>query len=334
MPRRFIQGLSYETTQLLQKVYKKSKYHQVRQRAQCILLSYQGCTMNELAHIFHVDRVTIYNWFKDWDSRHFAGLYDKKGRGRHTKLNEDQKEQVRQWVKLYPKNLNKVISLVQKEFDVSTSRSTIKRILKSCQMSWRRIRKRVKGEPDPAIYQQRKEALAILIQEDEEGIIDLRYFDESGFCLVPYIPYAWQEQGETLSIPSGHSKRLNVLGFMNKRNELEAYTIEGSVDSAVVIHFFNEFCQTIEGPTVVVVDNASIHRSEVFQEELPKWEQQGLLVFYLPEYSPELNLIEILWRFIKYEWIEFWAYDNFASLVQYVEGVIRGFGIQYKINFE
>ena len=81
---------------------------------------------------------------------------------------------------------------------------------------------------------------------------------------------------------------------MNKRHELEAYTIEGPVDSAVVIHFFNEFCNTIEGPTVVVVDNASIHRSEAFQEELTKWEQEGLWVFYLPEYSPELNPIEIL----------------------------------------
>ena len=121
---------------------------------------------------------------------------------------------------------------------------------------------------------------------------------------------------------------------MNKRNELEAYTAEGSVDSAMVIHFFNEFCQTIEGPTVVVVDNASIHRSEAFQKALPKWEKQGLSVFYLPAYAPELNVIEILWRFMKYEWIEFWAYDHFASLVQYVEGVIKGFGLQYKINFE
>jgi len=47
-----------------------------------------------------------------------------------------------------------------------------------------------------------------------------------------------------------------------------------------------------------------------------------------------LNLIEILWRFIKYEWIEFWAYTSFDHLVQYVEGVIRDFGDKYKINFE
>ena len=60
------------------------------------------------------------------------------------------------------------------------------------------------------------------IEEDQQGIIDLRYDDASGLCLVPSIPYAWQEQGETISIESGTSKRLNVLGFMNKRKELEA----------------------------------------------------------------------------------------------------------------
>jgi transposase len=330
---RFIQHLAPETTQLLQKVYQKSKHHRVRQRAQCILLSHQGHTTKELSRIFQVDRITIYNWFDHWESRHFAGLYDRKGKGRSPLFNQDQKEQIRQWIKQYPKNLNKIIALIQQEFKISASKSTIKRVLKSMKLTWRRIRRKVKDKPNPHDYQQKRENLEILIAEDQEGIIDLRYFDESGFCLVPYIPYAWQEQGETISIESGHSKRLNVLGFMNKRNELEAYTIEGSVDSAVVVHFFNEFCKIIEGPTVVVVDNASIHRSEAFQEELPKWEKEGLLVFYLPEYSPELNLIEILWRFMKYEWIEFGAYISFNHLVQYVEGVIRDFGSKYKINF-
>jgi hypothetical protein len=45
------------------------------------------------------------------------------------------------------------------------------------------------GQPDPAIYQERKEALEILIEEDKQGIIDLRYYDESGFCLVPYLDF-------------------------------------------------------------------------------------------------------------------------------------------------
>src|SRR5512134_3305156 len=102
-------------------------------------------------------------------------------------------------------------------------------ILAPC-LSWKRIRKRVKGKPDPEIYQERTHSLDLLIEEDKEGIIDLRYFDESGFCLVPYVPYAWQESGGTISIESTQSTRLNVLGFMHKRNELEAYRFVGTVD--------------------------------------------------------------------------------------------------------
>jgi transposase len=289
---------------------------------------------NELADIFKVDRITIYNWFNEWESRHFAGLYDRKGKGRHPLFSHDQKEQIRQWAHLYPKNLNRVIVCIQEAFDLRASKSTIKRVLKSMKFSWHRIRRRVKGAPDPLVYQERKEALEVLIAEDRDGIIDLRYYDESGFCLVPYIPYAWQEQGETISLESGRSKRLNVVGFMNKRNELEAYTFACCVDSEVVIACFNYFSERREGPTVVVMDNAPIHTSEAFQEEIPKWEKKGLSIFYLPKYSPELNLIEILWRFMKYEWIEFWAYTSFAHLIQYVEGVIKDFGTIHKINFE
>ena len=81
------------------------------------------------------------------------------------------------------------------------------------------MRKQVKHRPDPETYHEKREALETLIEEDREGLIDLRYFDESGFCFVPSIPYAWQEKGDTIAIESMPSKRFNVLGFMNKRHE-------------------------------------------------------------------------------------------------------------------
>ena len=109
--------------QLLQKIYQKSKHRKVRQRAKCMLLSYQGYTTTELAHIFKVDRITIYNWFNDWESRHFSGLYDRKRKGRHPILNDDQKEQVRAWVKMFPKNLNKIHAFIQEEFDLEVSKT-------------------------------------------------------------------------------------------------------------------------------------------------------------------------------------------------------------------
>ena len=60
----------------------------------------------------------------------------------------------------------------------------------------------------------------------------------------------------------------------------------------------------------------------------------GLIVKYLPAYSPELNLIEMLWRFIKYYWLPFSAYASFQSLVAAVEAILKGVGTDYRIDFE
>lgn len=85
--------------------------------------------------------------------------------------------------------------------------------------------------------------------------------------------------------------------------------------------------------TVIVVDQASIHTSDAIYNKLEEWLDRGIEIFQLPSYSPQLNLIEILWRFIKYEWIEIPAYQNWQSLVKYVEKVLKEFGDNYVINF-
>jgi len=81
------------------------------------------------------------------------------------------------------------------------------------------------------------------------------------------------------------------------------------------------------------MDQASIHTSKEFTAKIAVWKEKNVEIFYLPPYSPELNIIEILWRFMKYEWIELWAYKSWANMVEYVENILKKFGIEYKINF-
>jgi hypothetical protein len=87
---------------------------------------------------------------------------------------------------------------------------------------------------------------------------------------------------------------------MNRQNDLHPFLFEQSVDTSVVIACFEAFSKTLKKKTVVVMDNASVHTSEEFEECLSQWKKQGLIIKYLPPYSPELNLIEILWRNITY----------------------------------
>jgi transposase len=81
------------------------------------------------------------------------------------------------------------------------------------------------------------------------------------------------------------------------------------------------------------MDKASFHTSKKIQDKINEWNRKNLQIFWLPSYSPQLNLIEILWRFMKYEWIEIDAYSSWQNLVNYVEKIIREFGQEYKINF-
>ena len=153
--------------------------------------------------------------------------------------------------------------------------------------------------------------------------------------MTPYIPYAWQPIGSAIEIPtSTHRRRLNVLGFLNRHNDLYPCVIEGKVDTPVIVECFDQFSKQITKRTYVFLDNSPLHRAREFIRHIPQWVQRGLIVKYLPPYSPELNLIEILWRFIKYRWLPFSAYMSFACLVQAVEDILTRFGTDYTINFQ
>ncbi|WP_157670880.1 transposase, partial [Chitinibacter sp. GC72] len=84
--------------------------------------------------------------------------------------------------------------------------------------------------------------------------------------------------------------------------------------------------------TVLVMDNATVHHH--FDEEVVnRWlVDHRFVVMYLPAYSPELNLIEIVWKHAKHFWRSFksWSKDK---LVEEVHTLLSGFGSKFKISY-
>jgi transposase len=329
----FTRLVTLENQHLLQRIYRQSRHHAVRQRAHCILLRSQGKSVAQLLDIFPVSRKTLYNWFEAWETRSVAGLYDRAGRGRKPTFTPEQQAQIGKWTQEHPRQLKQVLQKIKEQWGTDVSHKTLTRVLKRLQMSWHRFRRIVGGAPDREEYADKQAQLETLKQLEDQGELDLYYLDETGFCLIPYIPYGWQPIGQTLEIFSRRSQRLNVLGLMNRRNHLEAYVSTQSITSEVVIACIDTFFPQVNQRTVIVMDQASIHTSDAIRDKLEEWQQRNIEIFELPSYSPELNLIEILWRFIKYEWIEISAYRSWQSLVDYVEKVLREFGDKYVINF-
>ena len=171
---------------------------------------------------------------------------------------------------------------------------------------------------------------------EDEGEIDLYYFDESGFSQKTNLPYAWSRRGVPLTQTAfSHSKRLNVLGFLSRHHDPYFQTTTGKVDAATVIAAFNGFAarKPPDRLTVVILDNASMHTSKKFLRETKQWLDQNIWPVHLPAYSPELNLIEILWKKMKYEWLPIDARSSFAHLTYCVEEMLSKIGQKYKIIF-
>ena len=170
---------------------------------------------------------------------------------------------------------------------------------------------------------------------EAQGDLNVYFADESGFSLTPYVPYGWQKVGRTDGIPSERSSRINVFGLMSRNNELESYYSSGSFTSELIIACIdNFFVSATKGRTVIIMDNASVHSSAAFKEKIEEWKEQDLFIFFLPRYSPHLNLIEILWRKIKYEWLKPADYENLKTLEEALKNILTGFGRDFFINFK
>ena len=102
-----IREINVLSAKLLDRIYRESRHHQVRQRARCLILINQGVKIKELQYIFGVSYKTIYNWINRWESEGILGLYNKKGRGRKQTFNLEQKKQIKLWVKEEPRQLKK-----------------------------------------------------------------------------------------------------------------------------------------------------------------------------------------------------------------------------------
>src|SRR6266699_4468894 len=330
---RYVQPVSDEQRALLEKTMTEDTAFRARSRAHSLLLSAAGTPIQAIAQAYQVHRVTVSAWITKWEHHGAQSLHDQPRSGRPAKLTPDEQVLAQHYIKEEPRSLKNVVERLAQKTAKRLSISSLKRLAKRARLRWKRVRKSLKSLRDPKACARCQRELAALQTQEDQGKIALSYFDEAGFALDPSIPYAWQEPGTVIELPAMKYGRINVLGFMNRKNDLHAYMFEQSIHTGVVIACFDAFCHTITKKTVVVVDNASIHRSEAFEDRMPYWKKHGLIIKYLSPYSPELNLIEILWRRIKYTWLPFSAYACLNALSEALETILSQVGSEYHITF-
>jgi transposase len=191
----------------------------------------------------------------------------------------------------------------------------------------------LKGKPNKEIYGLKKEVLGTFEKMSQVGLIDLYYGDESGVALQPNVPYGWQFADEEVSMPSAVGKGVNCFGLFTRSNQRWVATTEEAITGQYIMEQIERFSLMLRKVTVVVLDNARIHTGKVLRARLDSWQTRGLFIFYLPTYSPHLNLAETVWRKLKYEWLTAGDYASKEHLRYGVKQALWAFGNSLRINF-
>ena len=331
---KYVTPLSDAEIETLHQMHAHHPSRRARMRAHSLLLSHQRYTIPQIARLYQVDPRRVSAWMDCWQAWGLVGLSDRPRSGRPAIFTAEEQQTVYEYLDDSPKDVKKVVEAMEQKTRKRVSTKTIKRLIKKSHI-WKRMKRSPAQSPAPHKYSRSQEMIARVQARESQGDCDLWYFDGAGFCLEPSLPYAWQPRGTSIAVPtSSPSRRLNVLAFLKRNNDLYPYMIEGSVDSSVMIECFDQLSTQIDKRSYVLLDKAPMHRSKAFIQQIPKWVRKGLIIKYLPAYAPELNLIEILWRFIKYYWLPFSAYTSFQCLCTAVEDILTRFGTDYKITFQ
>ena len=189
-------------------------------------------------------------------------------------------------------------------------------------------------DDDDQEFQRAKQEVRGFVRGHFQQQKDVYFFDATGISQQPCVPYGWTPPKQTIEIPSRPSLRMNVLGFWSPENDFFWQEHFGSVNSQVVIDTFDAFCETLTRDVIVILDNAPVHTSHKFCSQLERWEAQGLEVYRLPTYSPELNWIERLWKQLKHQWIPLWAYQSIDTLFQEVKLILDHIGSVFQLNVQ
>ena len=170
-------------------------------------------------------------------------------------------------------------------------------------------------------------------QQSQAGHIDLYYGDETKVSQEGYVPYGWQFDEEQVAIEATKGRSINCFGLLSRSNDFIYRTIEQNINADFIVETLDALSLSIKKLTVVVLDNARVHTARKVKQLLEIWQNRGLYIFYLPPYSPHLNIIERFWKELKEGWLKPSDYQSADSLFYAVNRICAAVGTELFINF-
>jgi transposase len=290
--------LSQDELAFLRKAHKSEHYKRSAYKINAIILLGSGWTLEQVKDALLIDDETLRSYVKKYQEGGLPGLLKVDYKGSEPYLSIRQLELLCQELdsNIYL-TTQEVTKFIENTFKVSYSQSGMRDLLHRLGYEYKKP-KLVPGNPD-------KEAQEIFAQQYEEFMLNKSEEVEVLFLDAVHpehnamAAYGWLKRGEKREIRTNSGReRLNLHGAINAET-LEVTVIESeSINDDSTIQLLNilENKYAIAATIFVILDNARYHYSRKVQKFLSS---SKIKLVFLPSYSPNLNLIERLWKFFK-----------------------------------
>ena len=288
--------LNFNEQMILKEAHRAAQDKRHADKIKTILLLNEGWSYEQIAQALLLDDSTPRRYFKIWECQGLDGLVENHYEGRDSYLTEEQCVELKEHLDqvIYP-NAKSVVAYVTKTFGVKYTPEGLTHLLHRLGFVYKKT-KAVPGKADPEkqkafikTYQQLKE---------QKGPNDRIYFMDGTHPNHNAMPaYGWIQKGVIKEIPTNTARqRINLNGAIDMSDFDLVIREDPTLNAQSTIALFKQIEE--QNPRAkaiyVIADNAPYYRSKLIKEYL---QDSKIKILFLPSYSPNLNLIERLWKF-------------------------------------
>jgi transposase len=289
--------LNDEQVLVLREAHKKIRDKRLADRIKAVLSLNEGFRYEDIAKILLLDEVTLNRYIKKFKAKGISGLLEMKYKGGQTKLNLLQESELKKYLEINTKRtVKEIVNYIEAKYKIKFSTIGATKLLHRLGFSYKKP-KVVPGKADffnQALFIEKYDGIKNNLKPNDQI-----YFVDSTHPEHNTKPsYGWILKGKkndkVIKTNTGR-ERLNLAGALNLNSKEAIVLSEETINKKVTIKLIKKL-QKIQphGKIYMILDNASYYHANLVKDYVKR---KRVKLIFLPSYSPNLNIIERLWKF-------------------------------------
>jgi len=349
--------LSQEQKERLLKTLKEHENPYVREKILILLLMNDGKTYQEISNFLELAYPTVAYWAVHGDPDNLESFLDGRREGNFRKVTKEYENLLLEVVEKDPGEYGyefgrwtaaRLATYLEKITEIKLSGSQVRRILERKKYVYLWAKYSLEDKQNPETRKAFKEKLLeyLRITKETPERLQVWFWDESGFSLRVIRRKNWGKKGTRKKVMGQRRRgRVNIMGglryhdkkrinfviktgnadvFYEQLKSLNDFLLQEWIEQGKPIEEFQDGSAKI----VIILDNASFHKRKDILDKVES-EMPNIILEFLPPYSPDYNLIELVWHSAK-EYIAHRLFESVSQLEELLNKLLNEGGLVIK----